>query len=243
MFLWLHLNLVKCQSQLNLFCLSSALGNAAVQQTQVTHFSASAVALFWCFDTCLLLEDKTVPGEKWDWCPSLFIVRPLIRSLHLLNTVYRPAACLVILISHHVVPAKSTSCRFGSICPPDILVMSLRQSSSSMAPVASDHTDLIYPADVIFMFGSCTRERGYFPKCLLLLFAGAQSQLWRMWRNLPKKTCKNPMSVPLLRLWGSTHSSFKFLWYWKLARRSPPVLQTKPEVDMFAVLCCLCGSF
>lgn len=44
--------------------------------------------------------------------------------------------------------------------------------------------------------------------------------LERMWCNLPKQTHRNLMSVPLPWLWGSTHSSLKFLWYWNLAWRS-----------------------
>lgn len=52
--------------------------------------------------------------------------------------------------------------------------------NSGLAGVVSGHTSLIIPSDVIFMFGSCTRgEKGYFPKCLLLICAGEKSRLWR----------------------------------------------------------------
>lgn len=44
-----------------------------------------------------------------------------------------------------------------------------------------------------------------------------ESSLERVWCNLPKQTRRNPMSVPLPSLWGSTRSSLKFLWYTWLA--------------------------
>ncbi len=52
---------------------------------------------------------------------------------------------------------------------------------SGLAEVVSGHTSLIIPPDVIFMFGSCTGrgEKGYFPKCLLLISAAEKSRLWR----------------------------------------------------------------
>lgn len=87
-----------------------------------------------------------------------------------------------------------------------------RESTSGLAGAVSDHTSLILPPDVIFMFGSCTGgKEGYFPKCLLLICWREEPALERMWRELPKQTRRNLMSVPPPRLLGSTRSSLKFL--------------------------------
>lgn len=141
-----------------------------------------------CFDTPCACQSKIrlyLP-LKWDWCLSLFIVKPEIISLPLLNigSVQRPEACHVVLISHHSSSCKVTttvSSRFGLEAVLYIVLYILKwDSMSGLARVVSGHTSVIIPPDVIFMFGSCTGgKEGYFPKCLLLISAGEKSRLWR----------------------------------------------------------------
>lgn len=90
---------------------------------------------------------------------------------------------------------------------------------SGSTEVVIDHTGLLIPPDVIFMFSSCRRggEIPFLQVSASLLCWWEESSLERVWCNLPKQTRRNPMSVPLPSLWGSTRSSLKFLWYTWLA--------------------------